>query len=141
MSKSPVSKAVKSVDVAKKAADVAATREAAKAITSDRVVIFDTTLRDGEQCPGATMTFEEKLDPRRMGSRGGHIGGAVQPGARRRVNVVTGLVRIDFRHPGLLQPDRGVHRVTQLSIPGVDFRVDRLKRNALCGRCEGVVNG
>jgi 2-isopropylmalate synthase len=28
----------------------------------ERVVIFDTTLRDGEQCPGATMTFEEKLE-------------------------------------------------------------------------------
>ena len=28
----------------------------------DRVVIFDTTLRDGEQCPGATMTFSEKLE-------------------------------------------------------------------------------
>ena len=29
--------------------------------TQDHVVIFDTTLRDGEQCPGATMTSEEKL--------------------------------------------------------------------------------
>ncbi|WP_375410930.1 2-isopropylmalate synthase [uncultured Methylobacterium sp.] len=27
----------------------------------DRVLIFDTTLRDGEQCPGATMTLDEKL--------------------------------------------------------------------------------
>ena len=29
--------------------------------TTDRVIIFDTTLRDGEQSPGASMTFEEKL--------------------------------------------------------------------------------
>ncbi len=32
------------------------------ATNTERVVIFDTTLRDGEQCPGATMTFEEKLE-------------------------------------------------------------------------------
>src|SRR5580704_10146786 len=28
---------------------------------SQAIVIFDTTLRDGEQSPGASMTFEEKL--------------------------------------------------------------------------------
>ena len=45
-----------------KAAAVKAARAAAKAVTGDHVFIFDTTLRDGEQCPGATMTFEEKLE-------------------------------------------------------------------------------
>ena len=29
---------------------------------ADRVVIFDTTLRDGEQSPGATMTHDEKIE-------------------------------------------------------------------------------
>ena len=32
-----------------------------KASDADRVVIFDTTLRDGEQSPGASMTLDEKL--------------------------------------------------------------------------------
>ena len=31
-------------------------------VRKDRVVIFDTTLRDGEQSPGATMTHDEKLE-------------------------------------------------------------------------------
>ncbi|ESR24199.1 2-isopropylmalate synthase [Lutibaculum baratangense] len=35
--------------------------EHASTAGGDRVVIFDTTLRDGEQCPGASMTFDEKL--------------------------------------------------------------------------------
>ena len=30
-------------------------------IMSDRVIIFDTTLRDGEQAPGASMTLDEKV--------------------------------------------------------------------------------
>ncbi|HSZ50687.1 MAG TPA: 2-isopropylmalate synthase, partial [Caulobacteraceae bacterium] len=29
---------------------------------SDHVVIFDTTMRDGEQSPGASMSIEEKLE-------------------------------------------------------------------------------
>ncbi|MFM2422398.1 MAG: hypothetical protein RL291_928, partial [Pseudomonadota bacterium] len=49
-------------DMAQKAKAVAKTRDAAAKVTTEPVVIFDTTLRDGEQCPGATMTFEEKLE-------------------------------------------------------------------------------
>ncbi|MBI4313924.1 MAG: 2-isopropylmalate synthase [Candidatus Omnitrophica bacterium] len=29
---------------------------------SDRVIVFDTTLRDGEQCPGASLTPQQKLE-------------------------------------------------------------------------------
>jgi len=41
-------------DQGKQTADVASEQ--------DRVMIFDTTLRDGEQSPGATMTHEEKVE-------------------------------------------------------------------------------
>ena len=30
-------------------------------MSSDRLIIFDTTLRDGEQSPGASMTKDEKV--------------------------------------------------------------------------------
>lgn len=36
--------------------------DAAPRPATDRVLIFDTTLRDGEQSPGATMTHSEKLE-------------------------------------------------------------------------------
>ncbi|MCV2868808.1 2-isopropylmalate synthase [Defluviimonas sp. WL0002] len=36
--------------------------KATGAAEQDRVLIFDTTLRDGEQSPGATMTHDEKLE-------------------------------------------------------------------------------
>ena len=32
----------------------------------DQVMIFDTTLRDGEQCPGASMGLQEKLQVARQ---------------------------------------------------------------------------
>jgi 2-isopropylmalate synthase len=37
-------------------------------ITSRHVKIFDTTLRDGQQCPGAGMTFEQNLEYFRLAS-------------------------------------------------------------------------
>src|SRR5690348_9587056 len=77
----------------------------------DRVVIFDTTLRDGEQCPGATMTHEEKLEVAELldqmgvdiieagfpiASEGDFA--AVQEIARRTKNaVVCGLSRAAFK--------------------------------------------
>src|SRR4029079_8012334 len=33
---------------------------------NDRIIIFDTTLRDGEQCPGASMNLREKLEVARQ---------------------------------------------------------------------------
>ncbi len=36
--------------------------ESHSSANADRVIIFDTTQRVGEQCPGASMTFEEKLE-------------------------------------------------------------------------------
>jgi 2-isopropylmalate synthase len=38
-------------------------------VSHDRVRIFDTTLRDGEQSPGCTMTFEEKMEVARQLAR------------------------------------------------------------------------
>src|SRR5258706_8176254 len=35
----------------------------------NRIIIFDTTLRDGEQCPGASMNLREKLEVARQLAR------------------------------------------------------------------------
>src|SRR5216117_3217955 len=36
---------------------------------NNRILIFDTTLRDGEQCPGASMNIREKLEIARQLAR------------------------------------------------------------------------
>ncbi len=38
------------------------TQTGSKCDKRERVIIFDTTMRDGEQSPGASMTLEEKLE-------------------------------------------------------------------------------
>jgi 2-isopropylmalate synthase len=77
----------------------------------DRVVIFDTTLRDGEQCPGATMTHEEKLEVAElldeMGvdiieagfpiASGGDFAAVHEIAKRSKNSVICGLSRASFK--------------------------------------------
>lgn len=77
---------------------------------ANRVVIFDTTLRDGEQSPGATMTHDEKLEiARQLDDMGVDIIEAGFPIAsegdfeavseiakRSRNSVICGLARAQF---------------------------------------------
>src|SRR5262245_8909760 len=44
-------------------------RKEERNMKENRIVIFDTTLRDGEQCPGAAMTPREKLEVARQLAR------------------------------------------------------------------------
>jgi 2-isopropylmalate synthase len=43
--------------------------KANKTMKTNRIIIFDTTLRDGEQCPGASMNLREKLEVARQLAR------------------------------------------------------------------------
>src|SRR5271169_1397279 len=38
------------------------TNESVSDTDKNRVIIFDTTMRDGEQSPGASMSFDEKME-------------------------------------------------------------------------------
>src|ERR1700687_3304544 len=94
----------------------------------DRVVIFDTTWRDGEQAPGSTMTHEEKLEVAELldamgvdiieagfpiASEGDFA--AVNEIARRTKNaVVCGLARASFND---------LHRCAEASKPAVKKRI------------------
>src|SRR5262245_44226830 len=77
----------------------------------DRVVIFDTTLRDGEQCPGATMTHEEKLEVAELlddmrvdliearfpSASEGDVAAVQEIAQRSKKSVICGLARAAFK--------------------------------------------
>ena len=69
---------------------------------ADKLIIFDTTLRDGEQSPGASMTSVEKLE---VAAR------AVSP-ARRRLPASRNSFDISFAYPPC--PSAAVSRMVRL---------------------------
>src|SRR5574341_689204 len=79
-------------------------------MNNDYVRIFDTTLRDGEQSPGATMTSAEKLEVARALARMGvDIIEAGFPAASpddfeavRRIAVEVGAARSEERDPPII---------------------------------------
>ena len=122
----------------------------------DRVVIFDTTLRDGEQCPGATMTHEEKLEVAelldQMGVDSIEAGfpiasdrdfAAVQEIAKRTKNaVVCGLSRAAFkdihRCAEAIKPARRsrIHTFLSTSPVHMIWKLQMDPESARTGACE-----
>src|SRR5258706_13143803 len=94
----------------------------------DRVQIFDTTLRDGEQSPGATMNMEEKLAIARQLE---HLGvDVIEAGfaassdgdyeaVRRVAAVVTKPIVLSLARTREQDIDRALRAVDQAKRPGI----------------------
>jgi 2-isopropylmalate synthase len=94
----------------------------------DRVQIFDTTLRDGEQSPGATMNVEEKLAIARQLD---HLGvDVIEAGfaassdgdfesVRRIAEVVTRPIVLSLARPREQDVDRAIRAVEKAKRPGI----------------------
>jgi 2-isopropylmalate synthase len=94
----------------------------------DRVQIFDTTLRDGEQSPGATMNVEEKLAIARQLD---HLGvDVIEAGfaassegdfesVRRIAEVVTRPIVLSLARPREQDVDRAIRAVEKGKRPGI----------------------
>ena len=61
---------------------------------SERLIIFDTTLRDGEQSPGASMTRDEKVRIARQLERRANFRRATKMAAQNTINAGAKGVRI-----------------------------------------------
>jgi 2-isopropylmalate synthase len=94
----------------------------------DRVQIFDTTLRDGEQSPGATMNIEEKLAIARQLERLGvdviEAGFAASSdgdfeAVRRVAGVVTRPIVLSLARTREQDVDRAIRAVDKAARPGI----------------------
>src|SRR6266850_98674 len=94
----------------------------------DRVQIFDTTLRDGEQSPGATMNAEEKLAIARQLEHLGvdviEAGFAVSSegdfeAVRRVAEMVTKPIVLSLARPREQDVDRAIRAVERAKRPGI----------------------
>src|SRR6185369_17278714 len=119
--------------------------------TMDRVQIFDTTLRDGEQSPGATMNVEEKLAIARQLE---HLGvDVIEAGfaassdgdyesVRRVAELVTRPIVLSLARTREQDVDRAVRAVEKAKRPGVHIFIAtsdiHLKHKLMMSRREVV---
>ena len=122
-------------------------------VSGDRVVVFDTTLRDGEQAPGFSMGEAEKLEMARVIAALGvdvmEAGfAAASPGDEECIRRIAGLYGGRPGTLGMLRLLKAVlgHLAVTGSIAVGDTLLQQLVGHGLAGRLstklgEGVVNG
>src|SRR3989442_14346486 len=99
--------------------------------STDRVIVFDTTLRDGEQAPGASMDLEQKLGvARALQALGVDVLEAGFPAASAGDFEAVAAVAPHIEGPTLCALARahpaGIHRVTQALRPAPPKRCHAL---------------
>src|SRR5882762_1679919 len=126
-------------------------RAGVKETTMDRVQIFDTTLRDGEQSPGATMNVEEKLAIARQLE---HLGvDVIEAGfaassagdfdaVRRVAEVVSRPIVLSLARTREQDVDRAIRAVEHAKRPGIHIFIAtsdiHLKHKLMMSRAEVI---
>ena len=81
---------------------------------SDRLIIFDTTLRDGEQSPGASMTRDEKVRIARALDRDiDRAGEALKDAQSARIHTFIATSPIHMKMKLRMEPDQVVEQAVK----------------------------
>jgi len=96
-------------------------------LADDRVIIFDTTLRDGEQSPGFSMNLAEKLRMAQLFAKSGPVicglartgpadilraAEAVRPAARKRIHIFLSTSALHMKYKLRMEPDQVLQLTT-----------------------------